>query len=82
MLRSYIAAALRNLVRNRAYTGIQIIGLAIGFSAVILIALYVRDEYSYDRFFPNYDRIFKVGEIVNVPGQAPQVWSSDVCGYS
>jgi putative ABC transport system permease protein len=76
MIGSYIAAALRNLVRNRAYTGVSILGLAIGFSAVILIALYVRDEYSYDRFFPNHDRIFKVGEIVNVPGQAPQVWSS------
>ena len=59
MFRSYIAAALRNLARNRVYGAVTITGLAIGFAAAMLIALFVRDEYSYDRFFPGYqqDRI-------------------------
>ena len=69
MLRNYFAAALRNLLRNRAYGVINICGLALGFAAVILIALYVRDEYSYDRFFPNYERIFKVDQTVVFPGR-------------
>lgn len=71
MLRNYLAAALRNLLRTRAYATINICGLALGFAAVMLIALFVRDEYSYDRFFPDHDRIYRVMETAQMPGQAP-----------
>jgi putative ABC transport system permease protein len=71
MLQNYLAAALRNLVRNGTYALINILGLALGFAAVILIALFVRAEYSYDRFYPDHDRIHLVTEIVNLPGEAP-----------
>lgn len=71
MIQNYLAAALRNLVRNGAYTIINILGLACGFAAVLLIALFVRDEYSYDRFFPDYDRIFQITETVRPPGEPP-----------
>jgi putative ABC transport system permease protein len=71
MFRNYIAAALRNLVRNGVYAVIDILGLALGFAAVILIALFVRDEYSYDRFIPDHDRIYKVKEVVTPPGEGP-----------
>lgn len=69
MLGSYLAAAIRNLLRNRAYTLINLLGLVLGFTAAILIALYVRDEYSYDRFIPNHERIYQVGEIIEPPGR-------------
>jgi putative ABC transport system permease protein len=71
MLRNYLAAALRNLFRNGAYAIINIFGLALGFAATILIALFVRDEYSYDRFYPGYDRVYRVMETINLPGAAP-----------
>jgi len=71
VLQNYLAAALRNLVRNGAYTVINILGLACGFAATLLIALFVRDEYSFDRFFPDHDRIFLVTETVSPPGEAP-----------
>jgi putative ABC transport system permease protein len=71
MLRNYLAAALHNLFRNGAYAVINIFGLALGFAAIILIALFVRDEYSYDRFYPDYDRVYRVMETVNLPGEAP-----------
>ena len=71
MLRNYLAAALRNLFRNRAYAAINICGLALGFAAVILIALFVRDEYSFDRFFPASDRVYLVTETIRLPGEAP-----------
>jgi putative ABC transport system permease protein len=58
MFRNYMAAALRNLVRNRLYAAINIVGLAVGFCAALLIALFVRDEYSYDRFFPGYRDVY------------------------
>jgi putative ABC transport system permease protein len=69
MLRNYLAAAIRNLFRNRAYAVINIFGLALGFSAAILIALYVRDEYSFDKQFPNGDRIYRVQSTVSFPGR-------------
>ena len=69
MLGNYFAAAIRNLLRNRAYTLINLLGLVLGFTAAILIALYVRDEYSYDRFIPNHERIYQVGEVIEPPGR-------------
>src|SRR6202161_2363222 len=58
MLRTYIMTALRNLARNRLYAAINIVGLAVGFCAALLIVLFVRDEYSYDRFFPGYRDVY------------------------
>ena len=58
MLRNYLAAAIRNLFRNRAYAAINICGLALGFTAVILIGLFVRDELSYDRSGRATDRLY------------------------
>ena len=46
MLQNYLAAALRNLIRNGTYAAINILGLTCGFAAAILIALFVRDEYT------------------------------------
>jgi len=60
MLRNYLAAALRNLARNRLYAAINILGLAVAFSAVILIALYVRHERSYDRFLPGHSDVYRI----------------------
>jgi putative ABC transport system permease protein len=62
VFRNYIAAALRNLVRNRLYAAINIVGLALGVSAALLIALFVRDERSYDRFFPGYRDVYLLTE--------------------
>ena len=49
---------LRNLARNRLYAGVTIAGLAIGFAAAMLIGLYVRDEFTFDRFVPGHERIY------------------------
>ncbi|HLZ77039.1 FtsX-like permease family protein [Phenylobacterium sp.] len=68
MLRSYLAAALRNLGRNRLYAGITIAGLAIGFAAAMLVALFVRDEYSYDKFIPGWQRTYRISQLVTAPG--------------
>lgn len=60
MLRNYLAAALRNLARNRLYAGINLLGLAVGFAAAILIALYVRDELTFDRFWPGHEQVYRL----------------------
>ena len=75
MFRSYVVAALRNLARNRLYAGINIIGLAAGFAAAILIALFIRDELSFDRFWPGYQRVNLVVMDMRLQGIAP--WRID-----
>jgi putative ABC transport system permease protein len=71
MFRNYMMAALRNLARNRLYTGINIVGLSVGFTAAILMALFVRSEFNYDTFLPGYDRVFSVTEVYHPPGGGP-----------
>lgn len=66
MLRSYLAAARRNLLRNRFYAAINIVGLAVGLCAALLIVLFVRDEYSYDRFFAGYRDVYLLTETENM----------------
>jgi putative ABC transport system permease protein len=71
MLRNYIAAAFGNLRRNWLYAGITILGLAVSFAAAILIGLYLRDEFSFDRFIPAHERIYRVRNTLTLPGQKP-----------
>lgn len=60
MLRNYIKIAFRSLLKNQAYSFINIGGLAIGLAASVLIFLWVADEYSYDKFQVNYSNIYKL----------------------
>jgi putative ABC transport system permease protein len=58
MFENYLAAALRNLLRNRTHATINLLGLSLGFAATLLIALFVRDEYTYDHFFAGYRDVY------------------------
>jgi len=60
MLANYFKIALRNLRRNRVFSAINILGLAIGLAACLLIAAYVRDETHYDRFPQRAADIYRV----------------------
>jgi putative ABC transport system permease protein len=60
MIRNYLKIALRNLVKNKAYSVINIGGLAMGMTVAMLIGLWIYDELSFDKYFQNYDRIAKV----------------------
>jgi putative ABC transport system permease protein len=60
MIKNYLKVALRNLFKHKAYSFINILGLAVGIAASVLIALYVFDELSYDRFHVNADRTYRV----------------------
>src|ERR1700744_4928476 len=69
MFRNYISAALGNIGRNGLYAGITILGLAVSFTAAILIGLYVRDEYSFDRFVPGHEQVYRLKLDLLLPGQ-------------
>jgi putative ABC transport system permease protein len=60
MLKNYFKIAWRNLLRNKLYSLINIIGLAIGVSCCVLIFLYVQYELSYDTYNTKSDRIFRL----------------------
>jgi len=60
MIRNYFKTAVRNLLRNKGYSFIHIIGLSLGLTAAILIVLYVKDELSFDRFHENADLLYRV----------------------
>ncbi len=70
MWHNIFSAAIHNLFRNRAYAALNILGLAIGFTATILIALFVRDDLSYDRMTPAADRIYRLSMDINGPQPA------------
>ena len=60
MLQNYLITGLRGLTRNRVFTGINILGLAIGMAACILLLLFVRYETSYDRWLPGHERVYQI----------------------
>lgn len=62
MLKNYIKIAIRNIRRNKIYSTISVLGLAIGITGATLLYLYVDDELSYDAFHSNSDRIYRIVE--------------------
>jgi len=60
MLKNYMKVALRNLLRRRTYSLLNVTGLGVGMACAILVMLWVRYELSYDRFHTNADRLYRV----------------------
>jgi putative ABC transport system permease protein len=68
MLKNHLAVALRHLRKNRMYAFINIAGLAAGMAVSILIAVWIVDECSYDKYNPAYDRIARVMQTGTLDG--------------
>ncbi|UTA66269.1 permease prefix domain 2-containing transporter [Emticicia sp. 21SJ11W-3] len=60
MLSNYLTVAFRNLWRHKAFTSINIVGLAVGLATCLLIVLFVKHELSYDRYHAHADRIYRM----------------------
>ncbi|MEA1899109.1 MAG: ABC transporter permease [Bacteroidota bacterium] len=73
MIRNYFLVAMRNLIREKGYSFINIFGLAFGLAATLLIFIWVFDEYSYDRFHENIDRLYRVEQDQDYDGEAYHV---------
>ena len=58
MLRNYLATALRHLARNRLYSAISIIGLAVGLCGALMAALVIESELRYDTFLPDHEQTY------------------------
>ena len=68
MIKNYLTVAIRNIARNKTFSAINILGLAIGMACCILILLYVQDELSYDRHHEHADRIYRVAVKAKIGG--------------
>lgn len=79
MWRNYLIVAIRNLRRNKVFSVINILGLAIGLTTCLLIMVYVLDEMSYDKQFKDVDRLYRVAlESQNAgwsSAPAPMAWA-------
>jgi putative ABC transport system permease protein len=60
MLKNYLKIAIRNLLRHKGYSLLNICGLAVGMAASILILLWVQNELSYDRFHANANQLYRI----------------------
>ena len=63
MFKNYLKTAFRHIKRRKIYSLINIIGLAIGMAAAMLIVLWIRDERSYDRFHAPAERIYRAAQV-------------------
>src|ERR1700744_3187325 len=84
MLRNYIKIAWRNIVRHRVYSAVNVLGLTLGICACLVLYLIVSYEFSFDRFHPDSDRIYRiVGERTNERGEKRFINSiyDDVAGF-
>ena len=70
MIRNYIKTAYRSLLKNKSFTAINVLGLAIGLATCMLIAFYVVDELSFDQYNLNADRIYRVNNDIKLGDNA------------
>jgi putative ABC transport system permease protein len=80
MFQNFFKTALRNLVKHKAFSAINIFGLAIGIAACLMILQYVRFERSYDDFQVNGDRIFRLQQNRYNEGKLSTQWAAGSAG--
>ena len=81
MIRNYLKIAWRNLAKNKAFSAINIAGLAIGIGCFVLIALYVTDELNFDRFNEKGDRVYRISSDIKFGGAETRYpFTSDMMG--
>ena len=62
MIKNYFKIAWRNLSRNKSHSAINVGGLTLGIAVIIIIGLWVLDEFTFDRYHKNYDRVAQIYE--------------------
>src|SRR5690349_22952521 len=60
MITNYLNVAARNILKRKLYSFIHAFGLSVSMGCCLLIYLFVKDEYSFDRFHTNADRIYRI----------------------
>ena len=82
MIRNILLVTCRNLLKHRSYTLINILGLALGMAAFIVIGAYVRFEKSYDRSYPDANHIYRVESRFFKGNEVINDWPTSTNGYA
>lgn len=69
MFKNYLKIALRNILKHKLFSTINIAGLTVGITACLFIFIYVKDELSYDRFHEDAENIYRIGINGKIAGQ-------------
>ncbi len=80
MIRNYVTSVIRYVSRNKAFTAINVLGLAVGMVACMLITQFVLHEFSYDNFHEKRDRIFRLQLDRYDKGQLSTRWAAGASG--
>src|SRR5882757_8800521 len=76
MLQNFIKTAWRNIIRHKANTAINVIGLALGMTCCLFIFLWVQDERSVDNFHENANNLYTVYQTVSAGGKLNSNYST------
>ncbi len=80
MIRNHFVSVWRYISRNSVFTAINVLGLVIGMTAFLLIVQYADHELSYDRFWPNGDRVYRLQQDRYNKGELSTRWASGCLG--
>jgi putative ABC transport system permease protein len=75
MIKDYFKAAWRNLLKDKIFSVINVLGLAMGISTFLLVVNYLRFEYSFDEFNANETRIYRVPMVITEKGARPPTFA-------
>ena len=78
MTRNHLKISYRNLSKNKIYSAINILGLAVGIASIMLIGIYVNYETSYDKFFDDSDQISRIALNRVYPGRVKTFGTSSI----
>jgi putative ABC transport system permease protein len=76
MWKNYLKISFRNLQKRKLYTGINMLGLTIAVVSFLAISLYIHHEWSYDKMYTDFDRIYRLNQEFRSEGQADLVSST------
>src|SRR5262245_43138625 len=80
MFTNYLTAVWRYISKNKAFTGINLLGLVIGMTAFMLIVQFVLHELNYDTFWANNDRVYRVQLDRYDKGELSTRWAAGCAG--
>ena len=78
MIKNYFKSAWRNIIRDKGYSVLNILGLATGMAVALLIGLWVNYQFSFDRFLPGYSRVYQAEYRLNRNGDVQTMQATSV----
>lgn len=82
MLKSYLTSTIRDILKNKGYSAINIFGLSVALAASLMITLFVSDEIGYDQFVPDPDNTYRIEVTALGNNRTPELYPSFMGAYA